>query len=41
MMELSGNPFQYTATLKPASHPKPINYDRWAELEFKDELTGA
>ena len=26
---------------KPAPHLEPIDYDRWAQLEFKDELTGA
>jgi hypothetical protein len=26
---------------KPAPHLEPINYDPWAQLEFKHELTGA
>jgi hypothetical protein len=33
--------FHCTETLKPAPHLEPINNDPWAELEFKDELTGA
>ena len=41
MTKITINPFHCTATLKPAPHLEPINYDRWAELEFKHELTGA
>ena len=41
MTKMTGNPFHCTATLKPAPHLEPINYDRWAELEFKHELTWA
>ena len=26
---------------KTARHPEPINYNPWAQLEFKHELTGA
>jgi hypothetical protein len=26
---------------KPAPRLEPIDYDPWAQLEFKDELTGA
>ena len=37
---MTRNPFHCTATLKPAPHLEPIDYDPWAQLEFKDELTG-
>jgi hypothetical protein len=41
MTKMTGNSFHCTATLKPAPHLKPIDYDPWAQLEFKHELTGA
>ena len=39
MIKMTGNPFHYTATLKPAPHLEPINYDPWEQLEFIYELT--
>ena len=41
MTKMTGNPFHCTSTLKPAPHLEPMNYNLWAELEFKDKLTGA
>ena len=39
MVKMAGNTFHCTATLKPAPHLEPINYDPWAQLEFIYELT--
>ena len=39
MVKMAGNPFHCTATLKPAPHLEPINYNPWAQLEFIYELT--
>ena len=41
MTEMTRNPFHCTETLKLAPHLKPLDYDPWAQFEFKDELTGA
>ena len=38
---MTGNSFHCTTTSKPAPHFKRIDYDPWAQLEFKHELTGA
>ena len=38
---MTRNPFHCTETLKLAPHLKPLDYDPWAQFEFKDELTGA
>ena len=40
MTIMTGNPFHCTATLKLAPDLEPIDYDPWAELEFKSKLTG-
>jgi len=41
MTKMTENPFHCTETLKPAPHLEQINYNLWAQLEFKHELTGA